>query len=249
MTVPATERRGRLTRLQRVSAMTSVAAVGVSALAFTAAPGQKGGEERATGAKLPIHPVAWRTAADAPAAQQASIEAQSDRAGVRARDEARAQARRKAAVQAARRAARERAAVVEQAERRAEKARKKAEREHARRKAVSRSAARRERPAATSASSSSGSPRQIARKIIGDGEQFRCFSRIVKRESGWNVHARNPSGAYGLVQALPGSKMSSAGPDWRHNAATQIRWGLNYMEKRYGSPCGAWSFWQANNWY
>ena len=60
----------------------------------------------------------------------------------------------------------------------------------------------------------------------------------------------NPSsGAYGLVQALPGSKMSSAGADWQTNPATQIKWGLNYMDSRYGSPCGAWAFWQANNWY
>jgi hypothetical protein len=249
MTVPATERRGRLTRLQRVSAMTSVAAVGVSALAFTAAPGQRGGEERATGAELPIHPTAWRTAAKSPAAQQASVEAQSSRATDRARDEARDKARKKAARRAARRAALQRAEAAEQTRRQAEKAREKAERDHARQQAASRSAARREKPATTSESSPSGAPQQVARQIIGDGEQFRCFSNIVERESGWNVHAQNPSGAYGLVQALPGSKMSSAGPDWRHNAATQIRWGLNYMEKRYGSPCGAWSFWQANNWY
>ena len=57
------------------------------------------------------------------------------------------------------------------------------------------------------------------------------------------------SGAYGLVQALPGSKMASAGSDWKTNAATQIKWGVDYMKDRYGSPCGAWNFWQANNWY
>jgi len=250
MTVPATERRGRLTRFQRVSAMTSVAAVGVSALAFTAAPGQRGGEERAAGAELPIHPAAWRTAAEAPAAQWASVEEQRTRATDRATDEAREKARKKAARKAARRAARARAAeAAERAEEQAEKARKKARRDRARQRAASRSAARSAKPAAAPASSPSGSPQQVARSIIGDAEQFRCFSHIVERESGWNVHAQNPSGAYGLVQALPGSKMSSAGPNWRHSAATQIRWGLNYMEKRYGSPCGAWSFWRANNWY
>jgi Transglycosylase SLT domain len=89
----------------------------------------------------------------------------------------------------------------------------------------------------------------MARQIVGDG-QFQCFSSIVSRESGWNYHATNPStGAYGLVQALPGSKMASAGADWQTNPATQIKWGLNYMNSRYGSPCGAWSFWQANHWY
>ncbi|BFO21081.1 hypothetical protein SHKM778_74690 [Streptomyces sp. KM77-8] len=57
------------------------------------------------------------------------------------------------------------------------------------------------------------------------------------------------SGAYGLVQALPASKMASAGSDWKTNPATQIKWGLDYMKDRYGSACDAWSFWQANNWY
>jgi hypothetical protein len=82
-------------------------------------------------------------------------------------------------------------------------------------------------------------------------DQFQCFSNIVSHESGWNYRATNPSsGAYGLVQALPGSKMSTAGADWQTNPATQIKWGLSYMNSgRYGSPCGAWSFWQANHWY
>jgi hypothetical protein len=89
----------------------------------------------------------------------------------------------------------------------------------------------------------------IARKMM-PGDQFQCFSNIVTRESGWNYQATNAgSGAYGLVQALPGSKMASAGADWRTNPATQIKWGLNYMNSRYDSPCGAWEFWQANNWY
>lgn len=90
---------------------------------------------------------------------------------------------------------------------------------------------------------------QMARDIVGS-DQFQCFSNIVDHESSWNYRASNPSsGAYGLVQALPGDKMASAGADWRTNPATQIKWGLNYMDSRYGSPCGAWSFWQANHWY
>ena len=81
-------------------------------------------------------------------------------------------------------------------------------------------------------------------------DQFQCFSNIVNHESGWNPSATNASsGAYGLVQALPGSKMASAGADWQSNPATQIKWGLNYMKERYGSPCGAWNFWQQNSWY
>ncbi|MGO4754237.1 transglycosylase SLT domain-containing protein, partial [Streptomyces sp. 2MCAF27] len=89
----------------------------------------------------------------------------------------------------------------------------------------------------------------MARQIV-PADQFQCFSNIVNHESTWNYRAENPSsGAYGLVQALPGSKMSSVGADWRTNPATQIKWGLNYMNERYDSPCGAWSFWQANNYY
>ncbi len=90
----------------------------------------------------------------------------------------------------------------------------------------------------------------MAQQIIGNATQYQCFSWIVTRESGWNYHASNASsGAYGLVQALPGSKMSSAGADWQSNPATQIKWGLSYMNSRYGSPCGAQQFWEANGWY
>jgi flagellar biosynthesis GTPase FlhF len=89
----------------------------------------------------------------------------------------------------------------------------------------------------------------MARSMVPSG-QWQCFSNIVDHESDWNYLAVNPSsGAYGLFQALPGSKMSSVGSDWQTNPATQIKWGLNYMDSRYGSPCEAWSFWQANNWY
>ncbi|MER5775811.1 transglycosylase SLT domain-containing protein [Streptomyces sp. NPDC002039] len=91
--------------------------------------------------------------------------------------------------------------------------------------------------------------KSIARQIVPAG-QFQCFSEIVDRESTWNYKAVNSSsGAYGLVQALPGSKMSSAGADWRTNPATQIKWGLGYMNERYGSPCAALSFHDANDWY
>ncbi|WP_037912762.1 aggregation-promoting factor C-terminal-like domain-containing protein [Actinacidiphila yeochonensis] len=89
----------------------------------------------------------------------------------------------------------------------------------------------------------------MAQQIVGSG-QYACFSNIVSHESGWNYTAVNAgSGAYGLVQALPGSKMSSAGADWQTNPATQIKWGLNYMNVRYGSPCDAWAFWQVNHYY
>ncbi len=91
---------------------------------------------------------------------------------------------------------------------------------------------------------------QAMAKAVVASDQWTCFSNIVDHESSWNYRAVNPSsGAYGLFQALPGSKMSSVGADWRTNPATQIKWGLNYMDSRYGSPCEAWAFWQANHWY
>ena len=89
----------------------------------------------------------------------------------------------------------------------------------------------------------------LAAQMVPSG-QFQCFSNIVEHESGWNMNAMNASsGAYGLFQALPASKYSSAGSDWQTNPATQIKWGLNYMNSRYGSPCGAWSFWQTHHSY
>ncbi|MFI1455504.1 transglycosylase SLT domain-containing protein [Streptomyces roseus] len=94
------------------------------------------------------------------------------------------------------------------------------------------------------------SAKAIAQQMIKDPAQFAAFNNIVSRESGWNHTATNASsGAYGLVQALPASKMASAGSDWKTNPATQIKWGLDYMNSRYGSPVGAWNFWQAHHWY
>jgi hypothetical protein len=79
--------------------------------------------------------------------------------------------------------------------------------------------------------------------------QFGCLNNIWTRESGWRYDAANASGAYGIPQALPGSKMASAGADWQTNPATQIKWGLGYIKSIYGTPCAAWSFWQANGYY
>ncbi|GAA2521655.1 G5 domain-containing protein [Rarobacter incanus] len=97
---------------------------------------------------------------------------------------------------------------------------------------------------------SAGSARAIAKDMVGDDEQFACLDALWQRESGWRVTAANSSsGAYGIPQALPGSKMASAGSDWRTSAATQIKWGLGYIKGRYGTPCGAWSFFKSHNWY
>jgi hypothetical protein len=83
----------------------------------------------------------------------------------------------------------------------------------------------------------------------GWSSQWGCLDSLWQRESGWRVYASNPSGAYGIPQALPGSKMASEGSDWRTNPATQIRWGLGYIGSRYGGPCAAWSHSQATGWY
>jgi hypothetical protein len=97
-------------------------------------------------------------------------------------------------------------------------------------------------------------PKTLARALMPlyglSTAQFSCVDNIWEHESHWNVHADNPySSAYGIPQALPGSKMSSAGPDWQNNAETQIRWGLKYIADRYGTACAAWSFKQAHGWY
>jgi len=101
---------------------------------------------------------------------------------------------------------------------------------------------------------SGSDPRTIARALLAEfgfsESQFGCLDSLWERESHWNVHADNPnSSAYGIPQALPGSKMASAGADWENNPVTQIRWGLGYIEDRYGSPCGAWSHSQSHGWY
>jgi hypothetical protein len=80
-------------------------------------------------------------------------------------------------------------------------------------------------------------------------DQFGCLDDMWTRESNWIYNAENASGAYGIPQALPGSKMASAGADWMTDPTTQIRWGLGYIKAVYGTPCDAWAFWQVHGWY
>ncbi len=90
----------------------------------------------------------------------------------------------------------------------------------------------------------------MARYGWRNSRQFRCLERLWARESRWNERAHNAStGAYGIPQALPGTKMASAGSDWRTDPRTQVRWGLRYIKNRYGSPCSAWNHLQASGWY
>lgn len=115
-------------------------------------------------------------------------------------------------------------------------------------------AARHRGQAAASQTAASGTPQQIAMAMLPSfgwsAGEFSCLNSLWQRESGWNPYAANPSsGAYGIPQALPGSKMASAGADWQTSAATQIRWGLGYIRATYGSPCGAWGHESSYGWY
>jgi len=97
-------------------------------------------------------------------------------------------------------------------------------------------------------------PRTIARALLAEfgfsEDQFGCLDSLWERESHWNPSAMNSSsGAYGIPQSLPGSKMATVAADWRTNPVTQIRWGLGYIQDRYGSPCGAWGHSQGHGWY
>lgn len=101
---------------------------------------------------------------------------------------------------------------------------------------------------------SQSDPKDIARALMGDfgfsQDQFGCLDLLWTRESNWNPLAHNPSsGAHGIPQSLPGSKMATVGGDWYSNPVTQITWGLGYIQDRYGSPCSAWGHSQATGWY
>ncbi|WP_405777699.1 transglycosylase SLT domain-containing protein [Streptomyces sp. NBC_00859] len=188
------------------------------------------------------------TLADIPDGQQAqvaSLTEQADTQAVQADAAAKKSAEESARIQAAKDAKTKKEAADE-AVAKAKQAKKERDEQA---KTASRSSVRDASSFSSQGSYSAAQVQAMARQMM-PSDQFQCFSNIVSHESGWNYKAVNAgSGAYGLVQALPGSKMSSAGADWQTNPATQIKWGLNYMNSRYQSPCGAWSFWQANSWY
>ncbi|HEY2042811.1 MAG TPA: G5 domain-containing protein, partial [Jatrophihabitans sp.] len=107
--------------------------------------------------------------------------------------------------------------------------------------------------APTFVATASGAAQKIAAGMVAargwGADQFSCLVSLWSKESGWRTDAANPSGAYGIPQALPGDKMASVGPNWQSDAATQITWGLNYIAGTYGTPCAAWGHSQATNWY
>ena len=111
-------------------------------------------------------------------------------------------------------------------------------------------------PAAETAAAGTdaASAQAVARSMMGSygwgDDQFSCLVSLWNRESSWDYQAENASsGAYGIPQSLPGSKMGSVGADWRTNPTTQIVWGLGYISGRYGSPCSAWAHSEATGWY
>ncbi|MFF8591128.1 transglycosylase SLT domain-containing protein [Streptomyces sp. NPDC015220] len=187
---------------------------------------------------------------DIPAGQQAQVQTASLAQQADAQAIAADAGAKKAAEEAARKAAAETAiAKKADAEKAAAKAAEEAKERAELKEAASRSAARDSSSFPVQSSYTVGQIQAMARQMVPSG-QFQCFSNIVDHESSWNYHAVNASsGAYGLFQALPAGKYSSAGADWQTNPATQIKWGLNYMNSRYGSPCDAWSFWSMNHWY
>jgi len=139
----------------------------------------------------------------------------------------------------------------------AEAARVKAEAERVAAEKAAKEAAEKKRRAAAAlaAANTPEGAKAVARTMAaerygwGEGE-FSCLAKLWTKESGWNYQAYNSNGgATGIPQALPGSKMATAGADWRTNAATQIAWGLGYIDRAYGSPCAAWGHSQAVNWY
>lgn len=201
--------------------------------------------------------------ADIPAGQQAqvataSLTQQADVAAAAADDAAKKTAEESARLQAASDAKAKKQAADDNKkkadekkadEEKAAKAKKEAEEREEQDETASRSATRDSSSFAQKTSYTVAEVKAIARQIV-PADQFQCFSNIVNHESTWNYQAQNPtSAAYGLVQSNPGSKMADVGADWRTNPATQIQWGLNYMNERYDSPCGAWTFWQSNNYY
>jgi len=187
--------------------------------------------------------------ADIPAGQQAQVQTASLTQQADAQAIAADASAKKDAEEAARKQAAEDAIAKQKAAEKAAQAEKEAKARKAAEEAASRSATRDASSFSVQSSYTVAQIQAMARQMVPSG-QFQCFSNIVNHESSWNYRAVNASsGAYGLFQALPGSKMSSVGSDWQTNPATQIKWGLNYMNDRYGSPCEAWSFWQANSWY
>lgn len=117
--------------------------------------------------------------------------------------------------------------------------------------------AARDKARASAIANAQQDPRAAARVLMADygftsDRQWDCLNLLWEGESSWDYTAENSSsGAYGIPQSLPARKMASEGADYRTNPITQIKWGLGYIKQSYGTPCGAWEFWNNRypHWY
>lgn len=222
-----------------VASATAVTAVGSVVGVASGSVAQNNNDAEATAADTTL-------LADIPAGQQAQVQSASLTQQADAQAIAADSSAKKDAEEAARKAAAETAIAKKAA---AEQAAKDAKARAEAKSAASRDSARDSSSFPVQSSYTVAQIQAMARQMVAS-DQYQCFSNIVDHESSWNYQATNASsGAYGLFQALPAGKYASAGADWQTNPATQIKWGLNYMDSRYGSPCQAWSFWAANHWY
>jgi hypothetical protein len=215
----------KLVRRPLFSAGAALAVLGATGAAYLATGDQLGPDVAQAAYSVPAQPLTSEQVAAADA--QSSADA-ADAAAIDALEE------RAAAADEARALAAEQAAAAERAEAARQAAAEKASRD-ALRAAIE-------------------DPRGAARVLVSErgwsSEQFSCLDSLWTKESNWRVDADNPSSsAYGIPQALPGSKMASAGADWETNPVTQITWGLEYIADSYGTPCAAWSHSRSHNWY
>ncbi|MFE5871444.1 transglycosylase SLT domain-containing protein [Streptomyces roseifaciens] len=241
-------------RVSRISVRGFAVASATAVTTVGAVVGVAAGHDQGTNDRVEATAADTTLLADIPAGQNVRAQAASLTQQADTQSEAAESAAKKDAEEAARKQAAEDATAkkeaADEAAKKKEAEEKAKEREKEEKEQVSSRSATRDASSFPSKSSYSVAEVKAMARSMVPGDQFQCFSNIVNNESTWDYTAENPSsGAYGLVQSLPGSKMSSAGADWRTNPATQIKWGLGYMNERYGSPCGAWSFWQANQWY
>lgn len=206
-----------------------------------------------TSANVPASDVATMSLPEVPATPQGGSAAAAPSASASAPapsldEQLAAQAQVEAEAQAkAEREARARAAAEAKAKAEAE-ARAKAEAEAEARRVAA------EEEAARSLDRAVADPKSAARVLMADygwgDDQFSCLDSLWTRESNWRHTAENPSsGAYGIPQSLPASKMAEFGDDYRTNPVTQIKWGLSYIEDRYGTPCSAWGHSESVGWY
>ena len=186
------------------------------------------------------------------AAPQAYSPEAVENAGVAADSQARVKAEEVRSETAAAAEAERRAADAARAAGEARKA-EEARAAEAARKAEEARKAEQARAAAQPVDDPAGAKAYAASRLAAYGwgqDQMSALEILWTKESGWRTTATNPSsGAYGIVQSLPATKMATVGADWRTNYRTQIEWGLNYIKERYGSPANALGFHYANNWY